>query len=146
MFELELFTTTAVFSLVIALVVTFHYEVLSLLTTIMPRLNVRSRHRIIIGIFGALIAHILEVWIFALAYYLLLLEETWGHLEGGFSGSLTDCVYFSFTVYTTLGFGDIQPIGDMRHLTGVEALTGMVLITWTASFLYLEMQRNWTVR
>jgi hypothetical protein len=34
----------------------------------------------------------------------------------------------------------------MRHLTGVEALTGMVLITWTASFLYLEMQRNWESR
>ncbi|MSQ99467.1 MAG: two pore domain potassium channel family protein, partial [Xanthomonadales bacterium] len=44
------------------------------------------------------------------------------------------------------GFGDIQPFGDMRHLAGVEALTGILLITWTASFLYLEMQRNWNVR
>jgi hypothetical protein len=25
-------------------------------------------------------------------------------------------------------------------------LTGLVLITWTASFLFLEMQRHWTVR
>jgi len=146
MFELEMLTTIAVLSLVIAFVVTFHYEVLSFLTTMMPRLNMKQRRRIVVGIFGALIAHIVEVWIFALAYYVLLDAKTWGHLEGGFDGSLAACAYFSFTVYTTLGFGDIQPIGDMRHLTGVEALTGMVLITWTASFLYLEMQRNWAVR
>ena len=57
--------------------------------------------------------------------------------------SLLDCVYFSFTTFTTLGFGDIEPIGDLRYLTGLEALTGLVLITWTASFLYLEMQRYW---
>jgi hypothetical protein len=146
MFELEMLTTIAVFSAVIAFVVTFHYEVLSFLTAMMPRLNMKHRRRIVVGVFGALMAHIVEVWIFALAYYVLLDAKTWGHLEGDFDGSLAACGYFSFTVYTTLGFGDIQPFGDMRHLTGVEALTGMVLITWTASFLYLEMQRNWTDR
>ena len=146
MFELEMLTTIAVFSVVIAFVVTFHYEVLSFLTMVMPRLHIKHRQRIVVGIFGALVAHMVEVWIFALAYYVLLDAKTWGHLEGDFDGSFADCGYFSFTVYTTLGFGDIQPIGDMRHLTGVEALTGMVLITWTASFLYLEMQRNWNIR
>jgi hypothetical protein len=54
-----------------------------------------------------------------------------------------DCAYFSFTVFTTLGFGDIQPMGNIRYITGIEALTGLVLITWTASFLYYEMQRHW---
>ncbi|EEB77646.1 hypothetical protein GPB2148_582 [marine gamma proteobacterium HTCC2148] len=54
-----------------------------------------------------------------------------------------DCVYFSFTTYTTLGMGDIEPIGDLRYLTGLESLTGLVLITWSASFLYLEMTRYW---
>ena len=146
MFELEMLTTIGVFSVVIAFVVTFHYEVLSFLTTLLPHIHMKHRRRIVVGVFGALVAHIVEVWIFALAYYVLLDAKTWGHLEGGFDGSLAACAYFSFTVYTTLGFGDIQPFGDMRHLTGVEALTGMVLITWTASFLYLEMQRNWTVR
>jgi hypothetical protein len=28
-------------------------------------------------------------------------------------------------------------------LTGIESLTGLVLITWTASFLFVEMQRFW---
>lgn len=67
----------------------------------------------------------------------------WGHFEGNFDGSLMDCVYFSFTTFTTLGFGDIQPIGELRYLTGIEALTGLVLITWTASFLFIGMQNYW---
>nr|WP_275404784.1 potassium channel family protein [Paraglaciecola marina] len=95
------------------------------------------------GVFGALIAHIIEIWIFAFAYYLMVHGMSWGSLEGNFNGSLMDCAYFSFTVYTTVGFGDIEPLGYVRYLTGIESLTGLVLITWTASFLYLEMQKNW---
>jgi len=53
-------------------------------------------------------------------------------------------LYFSFTVYTTVGFGDIYPQGELRFLTGIESLTGLVLITWTASFLYVKMTRYWT--
>ena len=69
-----------------------------------------------------------------------------GSLIGNFNGTLLDCVYFSFTTFTTLGFGDIEPNGRLRFLTGIESLTGLVLITWTASFLYFEMQRYWSSR
>ena len=128
---------------VIAVVVTIHYEFLHRFTLLMPRMNVRHRFRIVIGVFAALLAHALEVWIFALSYYLMHHAESWGHLQGNFGGSFLDCVYFSFTTYTTLGTGDIEPIGYLRYLTGLESLTGLLLITWTASFLYLEMTRYW---
>lgn len=66
-----------------------------------------------------------------------------GYLDGNFDGSLLDCAYFSFTSYTTLGFGDITPHGAIRFFPWIESLTSLVLITWTASFLFLEMQRYW---
>jgi hypothetical protein len=103
----------------------------------------KHRFRIVIGVFTALVAHAVEVWVFGLVYYVQHHADGWGHFQGNFDGSLLDCVYFSFTTYTTLGFGDITPHGDLRFLTGIESLTGLVLITWTASFLYLEMQRYW---
>ncbi|MDT8399711.1 MAG: potassium channel family protein [Pseudomonadales bacterium] len=134
---------TLVNSFIVALVVMIHYEALFRLTTLMPAMQIRHRIRIVLGVFGALIAHAVEVWVFALAYYLMDHSEGWGHLEGNFDHSLLDSVYFSFTTFSTLGFGDIQPIGHLRYLTGIEALTGLVLITWTASFLFLEMQRYW---
>jgi hypothetical protein len=91
----------------------------------------------------ALVAHSIEVRVFGLAYYLMHKAEGQGHFEGNFDGSLADSVYFSFTTLTTLDFGDIQPIGELRYLTGIEALTGLVLITWTASFLFIGMQNYW---
>ena len=90
-----------------------------------------------------MVAHVIEVWIFALCYWFL---ESWPQL-GGFAGTFDegalDLVYFSATVFTTLGFGDIVPTGPMRILVGTEALVGLGLITWTASLAFLEMQRDW---
>ncbi|MCH9828786.1 MAG: potassium channel family protein [Gammaproteobacteria bacterium] len=135
--------TIVINSLVVALVVVIHYESLLRLSIALPRMRIRHRFRIVLGVFGALIAHAVEVWVFALAYYLMQQSDGWGQLEGNFAGSLLDCAYFSFTTFTTLGLGDIEPTGRLRYLTGIESLTGLVLITWTASFLYIEMQRYW---
>lgn len=136
-------TVIAVNIMVIATVVIVHYEFLYRFTVVMPYLNVRHRFRILFGVFGALLAHAVEVWIFAFSYFWMHHTEGWGHFEGNFDGTLLDCAYFSFTTFTTLGIGDIAPHGEVRYLAGLEALTGFVLITWTASFLYLEMTRYW---
>ncbi|AYF86775.1 potassium channel family protein [Pseudomonas sp. JS3066] len=129
--------------LVVLMAVIIHYEFLLRLNLLMPKLKIWHRSRIIFGVLGALVAHAVEVWIFAISYFLMIRAEGWGTLTGRFDGSLLDCVYFSFTTFTTIGFGDIEPVGSLRYLTGLEALTGLVLITWTASFLFIEMQKYW---
>lgn len=128
---------------VIGLAVLIHYEFLFRMSSIIPKMKIKHRFRIVFGVFGALIAHSIEIWLFAIAYYFIPAIENGGRLEGNFDGSLLDCVYFSYTTFTTLGFGDIEPYGHIRHLVGLESLTGLLLITWTASFLYFEMQRYW---
>lgn len=134
---------TAFNTLVILLAIIIHYECLRLFTQWMPQLKIAARARILVGVVGALIAHILEIWVFAVAYYVLvqlgfgLLINQHGAVE------LLDYVYFSMTSFSTLGIGDLSPRGQLRFLAGMEALAGMVLITWTASFLYVEMQRYW---
>ncbi|MDI1271426.1 MAG: potassium channel family protein [Polaromonas sp.] len=128
---------------VVMLAVVIHYEFLFRLTLWLPQVKIRHRPRVLLGVGGALVAHAVEVWLFAAVYYLMHHAKGWGRLTGSFDGSFMDCVYFSFTTFTTLGFGDIQPTGDLRFLTGIESLTGLVLITWTASFLFVEMQKFW---
>ncbi len=108
-------------------------------------MRVLHRYRIVLGVIGSLIAHAIEIWIFAIAYFFMHHSGHWGYLEGNFTGSFMDCVYYSFAVFSTLGFGDIQPIGDIRYLTGIESLTGLLLIAWSASFLYFEMHRYWEI-
>jgi len=134
---------TLVNLMVIITTVMIHYECLLRMNLLFSRLNRRHRFRIVLGVLGAMVAHALEVWCFALTYYLIIQFGDWGGLEGEFDGSLLDCAYFSFTTFTTLGFGDIHPVGHIKFLTGLEALTGLMLITWTASFLFLEMQKYW---
>lgn len=129
--------------LVVVLAVFVHYECLVRLNELMPKLKIRHRFRIMVGVLGAMTAHAIEVWVFAVAFYFMNRFDGFGRIEGNFDGSLMDCVYFSFTNFTTLGPGDVFPLGDLRYLTGIESLTGLVLITWTASFLFLEMQRDW---
>jgi len=139
----DMFMVFLINSLVVAIVVMVHYEFLYRVTIYIPKMKIKHRFRIVFGVFGALTAHAAEIWIFAIAYYTMNISENWGRLSGNFDGSLMDCGYFSFTVFTTLGFGDIEPIGNLRYLTGIESLTGLVLITWSASFFYFEMQRHW---
>ena len=130
--------------LVVAIAVLIHYEFLYRLTRFLPSMKIRHRLRIVFGVAGALLAHVVEIWLFAATYYLMMTGLQWGTFSGAHTGLLVDCFYFSFTTYTTLGYGDIQPIGDIRYLAGIESLTGLVLITWTASFLYIEMQNYWS--
>jgi hypothetical protein len=129
-------------SLVVAIVVIIHYEFLFQMSSSIPRLQIKHRFRVLACVFGALIAHAIEIWVFALGYFFMSRVAGWGSLSGG-AGGLMDCGYFSFVTFTTIGYGDIVPIGSLRYLAGIEALTGLVLITWTASFLYIEMQRFW---
>lgn len=55
-----------------------------------------------------------------------------------------NCLYFSAETYTTLGFGDLTPAGPVRLLAGVEALNGLLLIGWSASYTYIAMERFWS--
>ncbi|WP_324770108.1 potassium channel family protein [Pokkaliibacter plantistimulans] len=141
-----MFEVFLVNSVVVSLAVGVHYEFLYRLTTLLPKMRILHRSRIVLGVMGALVAHAVEVWIFAIAYFFMHHTDGWGQLTGSFDGSLMDCAYFSFTVFSTVGFGDIEPAGHLRYLTGIESLTGLLLVTWSASFLFLEMERYWKTR
>jgi Ion channel len=127
--------------------VLLHYEVLNVLSRRLARLEGRRRRRVLYGIFGVLSVHVAEIWIFGVAYTLLLLiSPAFGAVHGIASPGLLDHVYFSAMTFTTVGFGDVYPLGPVRFLAGTEALTGLVLVTWSASFTFLEMTRFWRDR
>lgn len=143
---IQLLNATAINAIIVVLVVVIHNEALTRLTVVLGKMRLGHHFRLVAGVLGVLAAHTVQVWIFATAFYAMHHAEGWGRLSKNFDGSLLDCVYFSFTTFTTLGYGDIEAFGVLRFLTGIEALTGLVLITWSASFLFVEMQRHWPAR
>jgi hypothetical protein len=124
-----------------------HYEGLTLLSRWMARMHERPmRRRVLYMMLGMLLLHVAEIWIFGLVLWGMLHWPEAGTLVGDPGPTLLDAVYFSAMSYTTVGFGDVVPVGPIRFLAGTEAITGLVLIGWTISFTALEMERFWRVR
>ena len=79
--------------------------------------------------------HIIEIFVWALAYIIVLPEGELQSLEAAF--------YFSAVTFTTLGYGDITLSSDWRILSGLQAIDGILLIGWTTAFLFAVLQRAW---
>ena len=126
--------------------VLLHYEMLSLLSTVLRRLAWVGRPRIALLICALLVVHIVEIWIFAGGIMLAERHGGLGDLKGAHNQGVLDYVYYSSMTYTTVGYGDLFPTGPLRFIAAMEALLGLMLITWSASFTYLEMQRFWPDR
>jgi hypothetical protein len=124
--------------------VSFDYETLRLINDWLPGTSwIGHRQKVLAAMFGAIVSHLCQITFFALALYLLRQGLGQGMLGGSFDGSFASYLYFSAETYTSLGFGDIYPAGQIRLLAGIEALTGLLMISWTATFTYLEMRRYW---
>jgi hypothetical protein len=135
--------TVLVTIIAIVICVTLHYEGLRLLSDKLPMPKHHHRRRIILLILFLLLLHSMEIWVFGLCYFWLQNLQGFGAFVGVDHLNLFDCVYYSATVFSTLGFGDIVPQGPVRFVTGMESVSGLTFITWSASFTFLEMLKTW---
>ena len=124
-------------------IVFLHYEVLNLLARVLSHLAWVGRPRIAILFGTLLIVHIVEIWIFACGYRFAEWHGGLGQIKGQHEQAFLDYVYYSSVTFTTVGYGDLVPVGPIRFVAAMEALSGLMLITWSASFIYLEMARFW---
>lgn len=138
-----MFAAMIVSVILVAATLLIHYEALRITSDLLPRLAIPPRWRIVFAVFAAFAAHTIEVWVYAIAYYVFVDLLHLGQFSGNIEPDLLDFLYFSVVVYTSLGFGDILPIGHVRLLAGVEALAGLLMIGWSASFTYLAMEKFW---
>ena len=137
-------TAAIAVTILVALTILTHYEVLRLTSALIPELDwIRPRGRVVVVVFACFAAHTVEVWLFAFAYYLFVDVFALGGFGGVHHGTFVDDVYFSAVTYTSIGFGDVYPLDNVRLITGVEALVGLLMIGWSASFTYLSMEKFW---
>ncbi len=127
---------------VVTICVVLHYEALRFLSRTVG-VHVHKRIGVLVVMLGLLVAHVLEIIIFALGYLVIQHGAELGYISGMDGGNFLDFIYYSSVVYTTVGFGDLVPVGVMRILTAAEGLAGLAMITWSASFTFLAMQRFW---
>ncbi len=136
MYYIILITTFAV-----AFSIGLHYTALLSTTKLLGYFHGTHPASIVLALFLAVIAHLLEILIFAVAWQIMFSMSLITFSID--SPTFLDLVYFSGTTYTTIGYGDIILTGNGRIMAVVEGVMGLVLIAWTASFTYYEMNRKW---
>lgn len=93
--------------------------------------NVQVRWRaavfalVIVAVF---VAHVIEIWIWAVFYYFKASISEIPTLEGA--------LYFSTSSFTTVGFGDLVLSEEWRLLSSFEAINGMILFGWSTAFIF----------
>src|SRR4249919_2962778 len=76
-------------------------------------------------------AHVLEVFVWSLAYLIM---------DAAPAG--TDLVYFAFVNYATLGYGDVTPVKDWRLLGPITAMNGALMFGWSTAVIYDVLQKT----
>ncbi|MCB2082085.1 MAG: two pore domain potassium channel family protein [Rickettsiales bacterium] len=131
----------------IALVITtiiVHYEILRAVWVQLPFLRRKPRRQIIFIVIAIFVAHTIAVWTYGAAFWFLETHMQFGALEGAYhDGHFLSYIYFSAATYSSLGLGDMYPVGPFRMLASVEVLNGLLLIGWSVTFTYFAMQQFW---
>jgi ion channel len=109
-------------------------------------LSVHGGHRrvkVFYGIVSVSLVHVAQIWIFGAMIFALLLWPACGSIAGPQNVDFLECLYLSAVSFSTVGFGDVAPVGAIRFLVAAESLSGLMLIAWSASFTYIEMEKFW---
>ena len=119
-------------ALLLAVTVTFHTVVLSLLLNHAERyvkevrLTFATYSWLLVRIAAlTVLAHLIEITLWA-AFYV------WKEAMPDFVVSL----YFSAVTYATIGYGDVVPPETWRLTAAVEGLTGILMCGWSAAFFF----------
>jgi hypothetical protein len=129
----------------ITITVLFHYEGLHNVSRLAESIGKGPRAKLLLVIFGVLALHLIEIALYGIGYWFGDIVVDIGDFAGR-AVTFRDYLYFSSETYTTLGLGDIYPIGDLRLVASIEALNGLMLLGWSASFTYISMERYWEKR
>jgi hypothetical protein len=120
--------TIAIHALVMTAVIRVAH-IMSTKHTSRPLLHVTG---VMIGTVSVLMAaHVLEVIVWALAYWMT-------DMVPGDSGF----VYFAFVNYTTLGYGDVIPVREWQLLGPITAMNGVLLFGWSTAVMFEVLRKT----
>lgn len=118
-----------------------HYFALTRIYAVLTDMAKPRLLPMLLGISGAGLAHLLEALLYAAGFSLMNISGA-GGFKGSDADSFMDIYYFSLVNYTSLGLGDIYPTGHSRFLAGLESLNGFLLISCSASFVFILMHHE----
>jgi hypothetical protein len=135
----------AISLLLVGATVLIHYEGLHLVSRGLGKSNaVYSQTKVLVTIFWIFLIHLIEIALYAFGFWFADVVVDIGSFTGAHDIGLFDYFYFSVEAFSTLGLGDIYPVGPMRLVASIEPINGLLLIGWSTSFTFLCMYRYWS--
>lgn len=104
-----------------------------------------DKHRhlgLLFTFWGLALLHLLEIAMGAGLLALLLSYGDHGSLSSGFGSTAADYLFFAGVSFSTLGYTQLDAHGAIRLLVMILALSGFMLITWSATFIYTIWGEN----
>jgi len=134
-------TTTVALSLATLFAcVAAHYEVLAALARLTAGRPGSRRIRLFLAISGLLTVHMCEIALFAGAFYLGVEVLNLGSFVNPRPMAPMDYFYYAAETYSSLGYGDIYPLGTVRLLASITPVIGLLLMGWSSAFLFSLVQ------
>jgi Ion channel len=119
--------------------ITIHSLVMTVVVRVARPLSTKKRSHPSLRLLATMIAtvsvlmaaHVLEVFVWSLAYSIV---------DAAPAG--TDLVYFAFVNYATLGYGDVIPVEAWRLLGPITAMNGALLFGWSTAVIFQVLHKT----
>lgn len=99
----------------------------------------RRPHILALLVLGLITLHVFESLIYAAGYWVGAGPLGLGGFDQMQSLTFMNLLYYSLVTYSSLGLGDAYPNGHLKFVTGIQAVNGFLLISCSASFLFMWM-------
>jgi hypothetical protein len=129
-------------AILMVVAIAFHYWSIGQLFHCLPKQCDHHSHflRSLSVLFLLVCVHLIEIIWFAGGLYVSSEWLRLGALGNNVDASFMNFFYHSAVTYSTLGLSAI-PVGHLKFMTALESLTGIILLTWSATFFYSVMGR-----
>lgn len=129
--------------LMVMMTVTMHYEIKRFIWNILPRLKRWPCLMMNFIILTLMAGHTISIWMYGITYWVLDKYLGIHGLGGQHEDGFISYIYFSAATYSSLGLGDIYPLGALRMLMTVEVINGLLMIGLSVTLTYFVMERFW---
>ena len=106
--------------------------------------SLRARQGVTLeAVFGVLCVYLLIGMLFAFLYGSIDRLGGSPFFAGGQPATVADCLYYSFTTLTTVGYGDLTARSNLGHTLSVsEALVGQIYLVTIVSLIVANLGRS----
>lgn len=121
-----------------------HYEAIRRLDRFARRAT-RVYPTLLVVISGLIALHLVEIGAYAMLFALASGPLDIGDFSGASPRSALGFFYYAAEAYASLGYSDSAPTGEMRLVSAITPLNGILLLAWSGSFLF-SLVEDWRGR